>query len=389
MNTFKFFGKTLIKSVINFTNELKKKYYRQVWLFGSWNGYHYSDNPKYLFEYLSNSNQKRVLPVWISKDENVVLVLKKNGFNSINYFNRLKKVLIYYSDCVFYSEQVEAIYDGSNKRIKHINLWHGMPIKDLGKIYFKDDYFILSSEMKKKYFETIAIAPKPVFLIMGQPKNDGLFIKRNILKDFRGNRNPTVISYLPTYRGSFLTKSADLRGNELPGLLRDLTNLNSFKIVEEFLKNNNCILILKPHLRNKIAIPDSDWIYLFDEFDDLTGGVDSHELMGATDILITDYSSIVLDFMLLNRPYIFYVDDLNAYKESQNLIYDIEYLSMGYISRDIDGLFSNIREAKNNLTVKSEHLEMLKHQFHQDVNNNSERIYNYFLSDHRKDGEPL
>ena len=55
--------------------------YSNIWIFGAWQGFRYSDNSKYLFEYVSK-NHKNIRCIWLTKSEVVINKLQKNGFEA-------------------------------------------------------------------------------------------------------------------------------------------------------------------------------------------------------------------------------------------------------------------------------------------------------------------
>jgi len=82
--------------------------------------------------------------------------------------------------------------------------------------------------------------------------------------------------------------------------------------LNDFLKKLNYVFIIKSHQNseNILKIKYSNII------DISKNNIDSQELMKYSDLMITDYSSIFIDFMLLNRPILFYAYDYEKYKNN-------------------------------------------------------------------------
>jgi CDP-glycerol glycerophosphotransferase (TagB/SpsB family) len=96
-----------------------------------------------------------------------------------------------------------------------------------------------------------------------------------------------------------------------------------FLAINTFLKDTNSVLLLKTHPGIKsFEIPeDCSNIIIYKE--------DSYEIMNKVDILLTDYSSIYFDFLLLNRPIIFTPFDLERYVDSTPLYYEYNEVTPG------------------------------------------------------------
>ena len=102
------------------------------------------------------------------------------------------------------------------------------------------------------------------------------------------------------------------------------------------------IMIVKYHYLIMDAIdwsPYEGFIYHFDQSRDIA------ELFLVSDILITDYSSVMFDYSILNRPMLFFAYDLEDYKENlRGFYFDFVNDIPGPISRDTDQLIKDIKE---------------------------------------------
>ena len=66
---------------------------------------------------------------------------------------------------------------------------------------------------------------------------------------------------------------------------------------------------------------------------------DAYEILPACDVLITDYSSIAYDFLLLDRPIVYFVPDLDRYVEHRNVYFTLEEMAAGPIVTQLDELY--------------------------------------------------
>ena len=108
---------------------------------------------------------------------------------------------------------------------------------------------------------------------------------------------------------------------------------------------------------------------------------ETRDLMIYSDILITDYSSIFIDYLLLEKPIIFYTFDLREYEKLRGLVidYDNDIHTPGPKINSLSEIFS----IDNNF-IKYD-LSKSKHFFHKYVDGNScERIYEFLVNEIRK-----
>jgi CDP-glycerol glycerophosphotransferase len=131
----------------------------------------------------------------------------------------------------------------------------------------------------------------------------------------------TTIGYFPTFR-------------------EDKPEIEPFEqeLLEEFLAEHNVQLTVKPHRHMNIQndLKANNIIRL-------PPNLDSYRILSQIDILITDYSSIYFDFLLLDRPTIFYTFDHNAYMESRGVMPNYEQLLAGPRVNNFEDLLRELR----------------------------------------------
>ncbi len=140
-----------------------------------------------------------------------------------------------------------------------------------------------------------------------------------------------VVMFAPTFRGNG-QNSAHYNFDWI-----------DFAEIEESLgKDYVFINKLHPFIKNVDSVPkDSDF------FLDLTSEREINDLLFITDILITDYSSVIFEASLLNINTIFYVPDLDEYTESRDFYYPFEKYTFGKIAKNMDELIDAIQHPKN------------------------------------------
>lgn len=353
---------------------------RGVWIFGSGNGDAYIDNSKYFYEYVHN-NHKNIEAIWITRSSAVKEELQASNYQVCH--NLSLKGLWYSLTAevvVFSTSRNDLLFTFKKRGRKFINLWHGMPMK---KIAYD---FAPHRPENKKWNDKIwdefvaGIRHKEAFLIpstseffnrilssafrnrnvvaLGQPRTDVFFTwKTNSLRAKLGfTSSEKIITYMPTHR-------AYGRGKPNPKIFMD----NEDAIT--FLCQNNCRLVWKFH-RNMIK-HSRPATKLDSVFVDLTlQNVDPQELIFITDILITDYSSCYIDYLLLNRPVIFYHYD--DYRVMDNeLYYDPNDHDIGPVATNEIELLDYLKKA-DKYACKSD----VRYHLYKD-GNSCHRIYQY------------
>lgn len=273
-------------------------------------------------------------------------------------------------------------------RRKNVNLWHGIPIKKI-RYFCKDEFppgylhiqslsttMLISSSPADQLAmaASFQISPERV-VITGLPRND-LLLKTNKyiealpylanekaeILGLKGDRK--LLLYAPTYRDAHQDAS-DLQFKE-----EDEIKLG------EILEKHNAILGIRdhpfsnatsfPYLRQcKLAVPVPIKIISNTNF-----------LLTFVDILITDYSSIWVDFLLLRRPIIGFCPDLDSYLRQRGFIYDFKNIfpgSMAFSVKELAKLVDLSLTATD--TEPSEKQDMICNLFHKFTDGlNTERV---------------
>lgn len=346
---------------------------KSLYIFGSWFGNKYSDNPKYFYEYLLNLNGGYKV-FWYTRNKDLYKEMVNKGLPVI-YGYTFKAIVLHMRTCaVFYSCAVELDLLGFalNKKTIEFNLWHGTPIKKIGNdciasgvgltnalVGNNDGKFkhIIKKILDKPYFniikrdvyllspsENVAINLKSAFDIekekiinAGYPKLDNIFNENKILESNK-------IIYMPTYRGEY--------GSE-----RDILSEFGFNVndVDSWLIRNGLFLDIKLHPAN--TLPE-------DIILDVKGSKniniicisDVYSILGDYGYLITDYSSIYFDALALGLNAIIAPFGLESYlSEDRELYYELEDLFPYELSYNWHELMSNFivyKDIKNPVFIK-------------------------------------
>lgn len=284
---------------------------KKVVIFEGWWGAKYHCNPKYLYEYIQN-NHPEYQCVWFLNDQYIPVYgnAKRIRRKSLKYYYYLS-VGKYFVNNVNFNDEYEK-----RKGQIEIQTMHGTPLKTLGldvpgelddpedrkKFLRRCDrwnYLVVQSD-KASQITASCYAFKKEFLRTGYPRNDILFEKNNE-RDIKSIKqklgiplNKKVIMYAPTWR----------KRNYFE-IHMDLDDLKK-SLDDEY------VLLLRIHPFAYSGFDKSilnDFVYNFSTYESV------EELYLISDLVITDYSSVMFDYTILNRPIMFYTYDLKEYRD--------------------------------------------------------------------------
>jgi CDP-glycerol glycerophosphotransferase len=252
------------------------------------------------------------------------------------------------ANCVFYTHGALFNYAPPKRKLV-VNLWHGMPIKKIwrgvpGSELPLSSYLLSTSAFFSNVLMGASGFSPDKLLETGLPRNDFLTARRPESVEYaarlRGDAD-RLIFFMPTYRNSvhgFLTQDGTETNSVLGLSEADAQQLHSW------LAANRCKLLVKPHpMSVNVGKPfedDACWA-MIDEQALFKSGVGLYELLAQVDLLVTDVSSVYVDFLITQRPQILYFPDLARYKETRGLLIDpLEDYSPGPIAQTFGELQS-------------------------------------------------
>jgi CDP-glycerol glycerophosphotransferase (TagB/SpsB family) len=348
-----------------------------LWIFGSWYGEKYSDNSKYLFEYV-NENHPEIRAIWLTKNDNVMKIINNKEFEVYKMNSIYAHILSLRAGFSIISQSVKADLNlFLSYKTKVVQLWHGTPLK---KIYFdanplsnsrktklfrfffpylKENFSILiapSNEVKEK-FSTAFNMELSKIKITGYPRNDGLFQENRLTNHIHKG------IYLPTFRDNseFDIFKYDFNLDEVENTLKRLDAHLYIQLHPKDYKNKN-------ELEN--IIQKSNFLH-YEEFDDLYSNLNQF------DFLITDYSSVYFDYLLLDRPVIFAPFDYDTYlKQDRQFYYDYYSVTPGPKANSWKELLIYIEESIFNPKKYLKDISVINKIFNKySDSKNSERVF--------------
>ncbi|MGU8835904.1 CDP-glycerol glycerophosphotransferase family protein [Clostridium perfringens] len=235
------------------------------------------------------------------------------------------------------------------KENKFIQVWHAcgafkkFGYSVIGKGYGASDDYIEDIPIHSNY-DAVLVSSKEVIpyyaeafnmdagkiLPIGVPRTDIFFdmeekyrIEKNFFDKYPELKNKKIILYAPTFRG---------RGQTTVSF--DMTL--DFDMISKNLKEDE-VMVLKMHPFVKARI-DSKWRNIID----LSDSMDINELMIMSDLLITDYSSVVFEFSLMDKPIIMYSPDREEYIKERDFYYEYEEFVPGPIVNNTKELIGKL-----------------------------------------------
>ena len=219
------------------------------------------------------------------------------------------------------------------------------------------------------------------FLVIGMPRLDLLFRHKDCLSVlFPRKSSCKFVLILETFKQS---KDWSVSSNTISYGMNILNSLYELSQFNEFLKENDIVLIIKPHPLQDVSFINiknfENFIFITDDMLFLSG-IQLYELIENCDALLTDYSSVFYDYLLLNRPIGFMVGDIKKY--SRGFISNNPENEMpGKIIPDLLTLKNFILDVKfGRDEYKQKRESLINDVFKYKDNNNSFRLFSFIES---------
>lgn len=205
-------------------------------------------------------------------------------------------------------------------RQKRVFLGHGMPmkiVKDYDLIKGDVDMNMITTYNFNKHFYDIGDKDENM-RNYGYCRTDVMVENSGIRKD----RDKTYIIWMPTYRQH--TRANSLRiENNFPLGLPVIKSNEQMAEINEFLKENNTVLYLRPHPAQDVSVMKLDEMSNIIIADNkYLGDMQIYDFLTGTDALITDYSSVYYDYLMIDRPIALAIEDLDDFRAKWPMFFD-------------------------------------------------------------------
>ena len=344
---------------------------------GAWYGKSYNDNPKYIFEYISN-HEKQIDIAWITKQKKVRDFVRSKGYKAYLTYEVHGIIYMLTSGVALFCQTKQHDLSGSciGPQTKLIQLWHGfsfkkylgtnpirMPLdrevaplvekiillfayvllrkkyKSLNELPYRNEYWesynlicAKSARHKQKFLDIISSLDPNKIVVGEYPRTDGMlhssytspFIQS--IEDRRAIGTKIGI-FMPTFR----SQGRSVPEVYLPGIKQFFT----------YCQLHDIIMFIKLHRNDASLFENSPFHVITDE--DIEW--DIYPLLSHTDFLITDYSSIYSDYPLLNKPIIFTPFDKDEYINFRGLYSEYDEITSKRSAKnwgEVAGLLSKV-----------------------------------------------
>lgn len=295
-----------------------------------------------------------------------LLVFEKNLWGDFTYFlNCLKQLVdLKKSALVIINDNNYVISHCKPKGTKVLQIWHACgAVKKFGNEIHRQypianyDVVLANSPIWKKIYSKSFGVKENQVIVTGMPRTDELLNeeiqnknKKNFYEKYPACKNKKLILYAPTFRG-----------NIIDGL--SITSFD-FEKVENALPEEYIILYKFHPLLGNIKASSHKSLNVNEE--------DLYTLMEVSECLISDYSSIIFDYSLLNKPMIAYIPDFVEYKENIGLNINLQEEFPGPICYNDEQLIN----ALLHLDVENIYAFQKKYMIYSD-GDNTQRVIRY------------
>lgn len=303
-------------------------------------GMDFTDNARALFEYmLAKGYNKKYELVWLVKDpsefehysayDNVKFLPLEWSVSEKREERQQYYEVLCLAKYIFFTDAYGIARNCREDQVR-VQLWHGCGYKT--RLNFQPcekryEYTTVSSDLYAEIHSTLFGLRKDQMLVTGYPKQDWLFetAGRDFRKELELPKAENYIYWLPTYRqaADVLSQSNGYEVNPQTGL-PVVDTMDQMKELNELLAKDNSVLVIKLHpfqrLENIAGLSFSN-IVLLDNSKLFEKDIQINQLLSMADALISDYSSVAIDYSLLDRPMAFLLDDVEEYENARGFIF--------------------------------------------------------------------
>lgn len=385
-NIFNFFKALFVRLFTNYEIDY------DTWLFSSSFNTKFNYNSKYFFEYVLEKNSS-VTPIFVINDDKLRVNLGKtygdHHFIETKSTEGIKKAL---SAGVWLTSAGLPLYGTSfkNKRLI-INLWHGIPLKKIAlleedislikRIYFKQifsknySYIVTTSKKLIKIMKHSFGVTSDQIKVLGQPRNDTIYknnkkdkIISNLYNEIPNYKH--LILYAPTFRDSSNTKFFPFE---------DFDN----EQLHNFLEKEKIIIFIRAHQSESTRLVNQNYgdrVHFIN--DDVVD--DIMTVINIFDLLITDYSSIYLDYLLTNNPILFLPYDRETYFKERGFNFNYDSVTPGPKPDNFNDFKNEILKLIKNRDYYAQERNYTNSYFNEIKKKSSEKVFKFIKNELKK-----
>ncbi len=305
---------------LDYFNKCIKKNPNQIFIYSNLS---FRDNVRAVYDYLiENGYNKKFKIVCSLNDYKRYRHCAPSNVKFVGNFTGLFK--FFRSKFCFYCFGKYPVKPSDKQAV--INLWHGMPIKRIGNMeqgnektdYNYFTYLLCTSEFFREIMkESFNCSDEQIF-ICGQPRTDIMLnnppksSENNALTSLMNTDGRKLMLWLPTFRTDYENET-ELMSDEI------------FIKLDNLCEKYGWSIMIKLHPLSKaenISINKHRFIKIFKQEILDKNNINLYSILKESECLITDYSSVYFDYLLLDRPIGFTVHDMNSYSQDRGFVFE-------------------------------------------------------------------
>ena len=327
----------------------------------------FSDNPRALYEYMiDNGYNSKYKITWLFEFDKNYRDLNTPNVRSVRMFNKRHQRTAEAYEAILSAEYVFFSHNVNWAKLfrpeqKFIELWHGCGYKgrqpgETRVIQF--DHCVTTGPKYAKELVTHYLCSEDKLIALGYPRNDWFHTKKTKAAEFaekikKDAGADKLIAWMPTFRKSRVERLATATSVGETGLpLMD--SADDLKALDAFCREKGIAVAVKTH------VLDADSSSVFKGLTNIihldnerlkAEEVNLYEFLAKTDALLTDYSSVAIDYILLDKPMGFILCDFDEYDRVRGWCYDnVKDYMPGhhiYTTDELKGYFSDVASGKD------------------------------------------
>lgn len=346
-----------------------------------------TDSPYAIFKYLmEHQAYQKYIHIWVvasqkmqkayskkfNKYKNVKFIVKESD-DYLHYLAKCKYLINNATFPTYFTKKPNQVY---------VNTWHGTPLKSMGldikdnllesqntiRNFLSSDYIISpnqhTTDIFKKAFKLEELNDDAI-LEIGYPRIDATLkaqsetVIQKLKKQGLKMTNEPILLCSPTWRGHTVSTPED-NIEEMEEMIEVLNKKTDYQV----------LLKVHPFIYRKAEGNKKLKKYLVNDT------FDTNELLSIVDLLVTDYSSIFFDYLVTNKPIIFYTPDYEDYEENRGFYLPVDSLP-GPSVHSIETLVDTVNHQQNILTQYNDNYRAYQQKFaNYDDGHVTERVVN-------------
>jgi CDP-glycerol glycerophosphotransferase (TagB/SpsB family) len=370
---------------------------KHKWVFGNYVIDQFGDNPKYMFLYVRKYHPD-IRAIWITRNERIYQELRQKGLevyktHSIHGLYHCLTAGVY----LYNTFPADINYFTSGGALL-VNMWHGVGLKtiefsitrgSLANCYYhklrgyrlhmpwrfkRPDYLLSSSPFQSAPFSKAFRIPEDRCLNFGYPRNDVMVMPEAVRLELLAKYDhPDTIPYIHKLRAFKKVLIYMPTWRDSPDFLRDL-GLDMQRI-NAILRAKDELLILKMHV-NTANIPveglSNIWIFPWN--------LDVYAIFPYTHTLITDYSSVLYDYILLpDKEVILFTFDMKKYLAEREFNYPFLPNVAGLVVEDLETFYQTLASCSPIASIND--IDVIRRRFWGNYNGHAAKNLTVFIKE--------